>query len=436
MENLIRLEPTNKTYDIKDGIQAKLKDPLWMIGRQWQMGEFSASNGGQPVRMEAHYNRTPVPKLVKNGQATQIDPLIPLEKHVEEEVTGSAWDAKRLEYSFHIQSPEIDLVAEEYDGKNLDWYHFDLNANRIPATITTITKVVPNPIKYHGMPSARWWAHEDGQVNLGDLTRPHYNLLTMLLIEFGLIASQDWYQIPIEHTVGEVRNLVLLNVIDSFGISSTALPAYTSNFGLFTINGQNSPTDPRLFYFPNTLAHSLESKPLEEISFFRDELANLVWAIEQVYENQRGEIINRYEEEKEPLPLFPTYYWDNETEQLIERPQPFDPERFEGPLSRYVEKQVPPRNWIPYLQQFLNQEVILRRGRTYLNEKQYLGKILKESTQLAEEEISRSGIKVIRLKQLARKSGSNEIFLWEGRKKTTDRPQSFSNLAFDQLILP
>jgi hypothetical protein len=45
----VRLEPRARQADESVGLQARVHDPLWMLGRQWQMGEFQGTDGGSPV---------------------------------------------------------------------------------------------------------------------------------------------------------------------------------------------------------------------------------------------------------------------------------------------------------------------------------------------------------------------------------------------------
>ncbi len=48
-----RLEPDTQTnildVDLADGVAARLADPLWMLGRQWQMGELTGEDAASPV---------------------------------------------------------------------------------------------------------------------------------------------------------------------------------------------------------------------------------------------------------------------------------------------------------------------------------------------------------------------------------------------------
>jgi hypothetical protein len=50
-----RLEPRTRESDVQIGLQARVQDPLWLLGRQWQVGEFKGEDAGSPVvsRLEA-----------------------------------------------------------------------------------------------------------------------------------------------------------------------------------------------------------------------------------------------------------------------------------------------------------------------------------------------------------------------------------------------
>lgn len=44
-----RLEPDPMRPDVVDGATAPVADPLWLLARQWQVGEFAGHDGGTPV---------------------------------------------------------------------------------------------------------------------------------------------------------------------------------------------------------------------------------------------------------------------------------------------------------------------------------------------------------------------------------------------------
>jgi len=45
----VRLEPGARGTDETVGLEARIYDPLWLLGRQWQLGEFQGTDGGSPV---------------------------------------------------------------------------------------------------------------------------------------------------------------------------------------------------------------------------------------------------------------------------------------------------------------------------------------------------------------------------------------------------
>lgn len=45
----IRLDLSTHNPDLQDGLQARIHDPLWMLGRQWQFGEFNGADAGSPA---------------------------------------------------------------------------------------------------------------------------------------------------------------------------------------------------------------------------------------------------------------------------------------------------------------------------------------------------------------------------------------------------
>ena len=44
-----RIEPVGAGDDVAAGLAARIADPLWLLARQWQVGEFQAEDGGTPI---------------------------------------------------------------------------------------------------------------------------------------------------------------------------------------------------------------------------------------------------------------------------------------------------------------------------------------------------------------------------------------------------
>ncbi|MHA1355489.1 MAG: hypothetical protein ACTSR1_09985 [Candidatus Heimdallarchaeota archaeon] len=459
-------------HSIEEGIQARVKDPMWFLGRQWQTGEFRAQNGGRPIRTEIKYRVRLINHIRRKHDAvkTSFNEKEPLEKVIEqEEIDGSAkgWDPNHLEYSFHVSeggSEKTKLIADEYDGSYLDWFNFRIAENNdLTETENPIT-TLPTNISYTGMPNPRWFSFEDKKINIGNIKRQHLNYLTMPLVEFALLYSNDWFYIAIDHEVGKIRQITGFKVTDSFGFETEIKPVIDptdnrSGLEAFTLAHEETsllettiPIEELMskgsfFYMPNNLQNgALESEPIEEISFARDELANMVFAIEHKYQKNTGEVINRHDEEQIPKEEPPVYYFDKENKDLVERREfegiENEPgENFIGPLAKYDLMSYVPPHWVPYIAKQISNDggsfdgqIILRRARTQTDPSkiQYKGVLLGESKYVYEEEITRTGVILKRVKQLAR-DGDGNLCSWQSRKKYPDMKRKSSNLRFDYI---
>src|SRR5215213_8688203 len=45
----MRLEPRIRESGMSAGLQARVYDPLWLLARQWQVGEFQGEDNGSPA---------------------------------------------------------------------------------------------------------------------------------------------------------------------------------------------------------------------------------------------------------------------------------------------------------------------------------------------------------------------------------------------------
>jgi hypothetical protein len=85
-----RLEPHARTSDLQAGLalglQAQIADPLWMLGRQWQMLELQGEDAGSPVSVRVDGTRTPLARWrPAGGQPASVPAGVPLETVVERE---------------------------------------------------------------------------------------------------------------------------------------------------------------------------------------------------------------------------------------------------------------------------------------------------------------------------------------------------------------
>jgi hypothetical protein len=83
-----RLEPRPRSRDFARGLEARVHDPLWMLARQWQVGEFKADDAGSLVAARLEFEAAPVNRYHpgQDGTARPYDlRRLPLEALVERE---------------------------------------------------------------------------------------------------------------------------------------------------------------------------------------------------------------------------------------------------------------------------------------------------------------------------------------------------------------
>jgi hypothetical protein len=349
----------------------------------------------------------------------------------------ASWISERLEYSFAVaartSAGELALSAAEYHGGTLEWHSFDADPDLTlgtrpadPKPEPVVHTVVPAPVRYSGMAADRFWELEDAQVNLNRIEGDPDELLRLLLVEFALAYGNDWFTIPVDVEPGAVFRPRSFVVTDAFG-ERTLVPHYTASarpqaeWRLFCVG----PPHEDVLFLPPVLAGSLHGDPVEEVLFIRDELSNLVWAVERLAPSIAGGTLNRAE-------LYG-----------VARPDPVAgaPDDATGDASYRLATLVPDY-WIPFQPQRIDPakpDIRLRRAAALIDEggepgfSVPLGRILEpEHTGLTlfEEEVPRGGVRVVRQFQYARWV-DGKTFLWLARRKTAGAGEGSSGLRFD-----
>jgi hypothetical protein len=360
----------------------------------------------------------------------------------EPEKENPTWLPERLEYAFSVgtrfSDGECPLTAQEYFEGHLDWYAFDVNlevtlGGASDNTVTEIARTaIPAPVSFRGMPTARFWEFEDAQVDFGSVDAGPTDLARMLLVEFSLTYGNDWFVIPIELDVGSLYRCRSLVIEDTFGVrtlikSSSELGKPNSRWRMFQQShtrgsGLSEPAS-NLFFLTPSLIKGLESRPIEEVLFLRDEMANMAWGVERIVESATEQPLNRFEQQLELAP--------SAAEQS-------DGNKFIYKLATQV-----PDNWVPLLPVKSAEGLRLRRGKVLKVDgpPEFVaaqGRILNPNVtsenglRIFEEEIPREGVRVTRHYQLTRwHDGSTH--LWIGRRKKVGSGEGSSGLRFDIL---
>ncbi|MET0166530.1 MAG: hypothetical protein ABW318_16190, partial [Vicinamibacterales bacterium] len=359
----------------------------------------------------------------------------------EPEKENPTWLPERMEYAFSVgtrfSEGECPLTAQEYFEGHLDWYAFDVNlevtlGGASDNTVTEIARTaIPAPISFRGMPTARFWEFEDAQVDFGSIDAGPTDLARMLLVEFSLTYGNDWFVIPIELDVGSLYRCRSLVIEDTFGVrtlikSSSELGEPNSTWRMFQQShtrgsGVNEPSV-NLFFLTPSLIKGLESRPIEEVLFLRDEMANMAWGVERIVESATEQPLNRFE-------------------QQIQKTAP-PSEQSTGNKVIYKLVTEVPDNWVPLLPVKSAEGLRLRRGKVLEVDgpPEFVaaqGRILNpdetsDGLRIFEEEIPREGIRVTRHYQLTRWHDGSTHF-WIGRRKKVGSGEGSSGLRFDIL---
>jgi hypothetical protein len=286
---------------------------------------------------------------------------------------------------------------------------------------------------------------EDARVAYGLVPVGPTDLAHLLMIEYASTYGNDWFVVPLTLPLGSVTRVDSLVVTDTFGVRSLVRPigdpalppAY---FSLWQSAYRNPPGSAAAkivtnrFFLPPTLSRTIDSAPLEDVLFMRDEMANLAWAIERTIESPIEQPAQRYEapDAAPPDPSSDT----TGTE-----------------LPRYLlSSQVAP-SWIPLLPvqlpnpsqppntagQILSR---LKRGAVLQPDgtKQIhaaVGQILNAGAQLLlyDEELPREGVHITRQRRLTRWTDGS-TWLWTSFRNQVGTGEGSSGLKFDQILEP
>ena len=94
-----RLEPRVRGSDPTTGLRAAVYDPLWLLGRQWQVGELAGLDAASPVAARVETVQHPLSRWrPASGEPANFDPqAVPLEALVEREPVITATLRQRLD---------------------------------------------------------------------------------------------------------------------------------------------------------------------------------------------------------------------------------------------------------------------------------------------------------------------------------------------------
>jgi len=370
-----------------------------------------------------------------------------------------AWKPPYMEYQFACSAPlqgkERVLAAEQYAQGHLDWYSFDYAPGALggaldPGEQVNVSSFLPTPITFQGMPDPRWWTLEDRKTDFGSVKPSTTDLAQLLLMEFALVYANDWFLVPFRLPAGTLARIDGMTVTNTFGERFWIVAAGTGaednwhRWAMFQINPENlseRQADTSLF-IPPAVAKTMDGDPEEEVELARDEVANMVWAVEKIIPSLTGKGRSGKDEGNEIL----QYH-----ERLVAAGGGAPPP-FQAGVA-YLAMTSVPEHFIPFVPVHVPnsvREIQLQRSRmlriiegdTLPPEKipprttlirQGLDETVKQPYYLHEEEVPRAGMIVDQSFRRTRWT-KGEAYVWLGVQKQTGRGERSSGLAFDKIV--
>jgi hypothetical protein len=116
-----RLEGRPRKEDFDRTLRAEVRDPLWMLCRQWQFGEFRAEDGGSAVQAKVQLDTTRINRYAaRSGPAFAYDDSLPLETKVEREaIFSNEKKSKTVDLSIRVRMGRYWLkLLKQMTGNN------------------------------------------------------------------------------------------------------------------------------------------------------------------------------------------------------------------------------------------------------------------------------------------------------------------------------
>ncbi|MFD9789822.1 hypothetical protein ACFWXK_02600 [Streptomyces sp. NPDC059070] len=367
--------------------------------------------------------------------------------------TNATWDPRRLEHRFSVSArppeggtaTEKVLTVREYPGGTLDWHAFSIDpagplGGTGPAAASLHRTVFPAPVRFSGMPLPRWWALEDERTNFAAVRPDSTDLARLVFLEFALVYSNDWYQLPCDLPAGTLASIKGLAVTDVFGQQRWITPAGSGSdadwqrwtmFTLDTIGDDDVSADTSLL-LPPSVPKVAEGPVLEEVALIRDESANMVWGVEQSVRLATGEARRGSEVAAEIL-----------AHRLLLHP-PAAPPPPAAPVAYKAMNSVP-ENWIPFIPVHTpgqNRDIQLQRaampsvvdGKPVHPRTSLLREGFDAGLQyfVNEEEVPQSGTRItVSYNRTRWRDG--RVAVWLSAQRSVGRGEGSSGLAFDFL---
>lgn len=130
-----RLEGRPRTHNFNKALKSEVRDALWMICKQWQMGEFKGEDAGTAVFSKIKIDSTEIIEFSPaNSPFTKLDKSLPIETIIEQRSINFERDTQNIGLDIRLQLGNYwyKLLKREslgsYYSQYVDLYGFKLGA--------------------------------------------------------------------------------------------------------------------------------------------------------------------------------------------------------------------------------------------------------------------------------------------------------------------
>lgn len=365
-----------------------------------------------------------------------------------------AWIPEQLEYQLQVTAGNpgggVDTLRAEPDPDGqYHWSSFDqlsTNAGQTaPAPTVRTGTLVPQHLRFEGMPLPRYWAIESNEVPLTGVLPDTSDVPSLLVTDMGLIHGVGWYLFPLQQDVGTLTRIDTMVVHDVFGGSTlveradaTAGASGETRWTMYSHSkldgsGKDIGVTNYLFLPPATGELATTGALLEQVYFARDEVANMAWGIERMTATPLGKPRSGNER--------------NAAVKQAEPPPPPPDPNDTAPLRYSIESEIPV-HWTPLLGIWEDENFVLEKagvtrfkpdGNPALVTPN--GRILNPTWatprpvyQIRLEQVPRNG-KFLERSFYYQRWIDGSSHLWVARRRKAGRGEAGSNLRFDRAII-
>jgi hypothetical protein len=210
-----------------------------------------------------------------------------------------AWNPKQLDYQFDVSAGNAaGFEVRPGNDSEVTWEAFsssEFTSAADGAPEHDRITLLPAAVRQRRLPSGPWWNFDHAASDIGAIDAERRDLAKLVLMDVLLAPGDDWYVIPIEQKIGTVMHLDAVCVRDVFGLLTIVPPAAGDQgpWSMFTTSGPSSALG--LLLPAGSAAANQYGQPLEEVRFVRDDVMNMVWAIEETIEGGTGQPLNAYD---------------------------------------------------------------------------------------------------------------------------------------------